>query len=56
MDKKTGVKFDSKRKRWIATICCNYEQIHLGSFISKEIAIKARKDAEMKYFGYYLKG
>lgn len=53
---KTGVKFDSKRNRWIATICCNYEQIYLGSFISKELAIKARKDAEMKYFGYYLKG
>lgn len=53
---KTGVKFDSKRNRWIATICCNYERIYLGSFVSKDLAIKARKDAEMKYFGYHLKG
>ena len=28
-----------------------HKQIHLGTFKNKEDAIKARKEAEMKYFG-----
>ena len=52
---KTGVKFDTKRNRWIATICQDYNTIYLGSFVSKECAVEARKQAEIKYFGYHLK-
>ena len=53
---KTGVCYDKKRKTWVARITCNYEHIYLGSFKDKKSAIDARLAAEMKYFGYYLKG
>ena len=29
----------------------NYKNIYLGRYINKEDAIKARKQAEIKYFG-----
>lgn len=46
-----GVTFDKKRKKWIANIIYNNKQIYLGSYKSKEEAIKARQTANDKYYG-----
>lgn len=53
---KTGVSYNAKRGKWVATITRNYETVYLGSFKDKKSAVDARLAAEMKYFGYYLKG
>lgn len=45
-----GVMYNSKTNKWIARIGFAGRRIHLGTFISKEDAIKARKDAENLYF------
>lgn len=47
----TGVYFDKDKNKWFSTICISHNSIHLGYFDNKEDAIKARKDAEEKYFG-----
>lgn len=47
----TGVCWSSKDKRWVAYIGVNKTTIHLGQYINIEDAIKARKEAEEKYFG-----
>lgn len=47
----TGVYWDKKYQVWKAFIKINQKQIHLGCFNNKEDAIKARKEAEIKYFG-----
>lgn len=39
--------------KWIASIQVNKERIHLGTFDKFEDAVKARKDAENKYFGQF---
>ena len=49
----TGVSFLVSKNRWVAQIWVNKEHIKLGYFKDIEDAIKARKDAEMKYFGEY---
>ena len=41
------------KERWAATIGVNYESIYLGSYEHIEDAIKARKEAEEKYFGEF---
>ena len=46
-----GVCWDKKAKKWKAFIMINGKQKHLGYFINIEDAIKARKEAEIKYFG-----
>lgn len=46
-----GVSWDKRDEIWKAYIKINHHTIHLGSFIDKEDAIKARKEAEIKYFG-----
>ena len=38
-----GVTWHKIRKKWTAFIKINYKQIHIGSFDTKEEAIKARK-------------
>lgn len=38
-------------KKWKAQICCNGNVIKLGYFNNKQNAIKARRHAEIKYFG-----
>ena len=45
----TGVSFHKRDKIWQASICVNYKDIYLGSFNTKEEAIKARLTAEEKY-------
>lgn len=49
----TGVTFDKRQNKWTAYIGYNKKHIHLGYFTNKSDAIKARKDAEEKYFGEY---
>lgn len=47
----TGVCWHKKSQKWMAYICVDYHQIHLGEFDNKDDAIKIRKEAEVKYFG-----
>ena len=47
----TGVHFDKNRQKWLASIGLNNKSIHLGRFDSFDDAVKARKEAEEKYFG-----
>lgn len=53
-DNKTGHRGVYKSacgKKWISTIRVNSKGKHLGTFETLELAVQARKDAEMKYFG-----
>lgn len=49
----TGVSYDKKNNKWVANITVMYKKIFLGRFANKEDAVKARKEAEIKYFGEY---
>lgn len=51
-----GVYFDKSRDKWVAQIMVNEKKIFLGRFIRIEDAIKAREDAEFKYFGMFKNG
>lgn len=54
IDNKSGCKgviFDKSRNKWSAKIKCNYKTIHLGRFNNYDDAVKARKEAEIKYWG-----
>lgn len=46
----TGVWLDKRNNNWVAEIKVNKEKINLGSFVNKNDAIKARRNAEEKYF------
>lgn len=46
----TGVRYRKDRKKWYAYIKVNYKNITLGTYKTKEEAINARKEAEIKYF------
>jgi len=45
----TGVNFDKRKLRWRSRIFVDGKEIGLGYYIEKEKAIKARKEAEIKY-------
>lgn len=47
---KTGVYWEKRRGRWEASIDRNGETIYLGSYPAFEDAVKAREEAELKYF------
>lgn len=49
----TGVTFDKKRGKWIATIMFNHKRIFIGRFQKKEDAIVARLEAEVRLFGEF---
>jgi hypothetical protein len=49
----TGVCWDKTKEKWIAYIKVYKKAIHLGRYINKEDAVKARKEAEELYFGEY---
>lgn len=49
----TGVIWHKRDNVWQARIKVNYKYIHLGYFNSFEDAVKARKEAEEKYFGEF---
>lgn len=46
-----GVYWNKNLNKWTASISVNKKQIHLGVFITFNDAVKARKEAEEKYFG-----
>ena len=46
----SGIYYIKNTNKWVAQITCNYKTIHLGTFDNKEDAIKAREEAEIKYF------
>ena len=46
-----GVYWLKNLKKWAARITYNYNTLYLGSFDNIEDAIKARKEAEKKYWG-----
>lgn len=49
----TGVYYNSKLNKWIARIGYKNKTYYLGCYKNKEDAIKARKDAEEKYYKKY---
>ena len=49
----TGIWFDKSRNKWSAELMLNRKKKYLGRFANKEDAIKARKEAEIKYFGEF---
>jgi hypothetical protein len=49
----TGVGWHKTEGKWRARIKINGKSIELGHFVQKKDAIKARKQAEMKYFGEF---
>lgn len=48
-----GVRYRKDRNKWYTEIQHNGIKINLGSYTLKEDAIKARTEAEIKYFGDY---
>lgn len=50
----TGVSFNNRNGLWVANITFKKKVYYLGSFKRKEDAIKARKEAEEKYFKEFL--
>ena len=46
----SGISWDKERSKWVAYIVVNKKRKKLGRFINKEDAIKARLEAEAKYF------
>ena len=49
----TGVCWDKGANKWEARIGNKGKTVNLGYFTNKEDAIKARQEAEIKYFGEY---
>lgn len=49
----TGVVWVKHNQKWGAQIMVNYQSINLGYYINKDDAIKARLEAEQKYFGEF---
>lgn len=49
----SGVSWSKVQNKWIVRIGVNGKKINLGSFTIKEDAIKARRNAEIKYYGEY---
>ena len=48
-----GVHWDKNANKWRAKLTYKYKSINLGRFEKLEDARKARKDAELKYFGEF---
>lgn len=49
----SGVHWDKHLNKWRARITVNYQRIDLGVYSKYEDAVRARKQAEDKYFGEY---
>ena len=49
---KTGVWFTKRTGKWTASITHELQREHLGNFDSLQEAIKAREEAELKYYGF----
>lgn len=50
----TGVRWDKSRQMWLAQIEFQGKRHYLGRYKNKEDAIKARKEAEEKYFKNFI--
>ena len=48
-----GYFWNNEKEKWTTRIKVNYKTIHLGHFRSKQDAINARKNAELKHFGKF---
>ena len=48
-----GIYWNKAKKKWVAQICVNYKHLYIGAYKNKEEAIKARLEAEVKYFGEF---
>lgn len=46
-----GVSWDKSKNKWCSNITANKKRYNLGCFDNFEDAVKARKEAEKKYFG-----
>lgn len=49
----TGVSWDKQKNKWRSQISHNKKRIYLGVFDNFDDAVKARKEAEEKYFGEF---
>ena len=49
----TGVAWDIKREKWVATITADRHKHYLGAFDNFDDAVNARHNGEIKYFGEY---
>lgn len=49
---KTGVSWSKRDSRWVSYIDFEGRRISLGTFLTKDVAIQVRKEAELKYYGY----
>ena len=49
-----GVSWDSHKQKWLAQIRFKGKNYHLGRYVKKEDAAKARKEAEENLFGNFL--
>jgi hypothetical protein len=49
----SGVTYAKNHKKWHARINVKGKCVYLGAYISKEKAIKIRKEAELKFYGRY---
>lgn len=49
----TGVTFNKSANKWAVSIQKDRQRIHIGVFDCFDEAVKARKEAEIKYFGDY---
>ena len=49
----TGVYWHKPLNKWVAKICINQKDIHLGYHDKFEDAVLARKQGEEKYFGEF---
>jgi hypothetical protein len=50
---KTGVSYSNRLGKWRAYITVNKRQISLGCYDAFELAVDARKAAELEHYGYY---
>jgi hypothetical protein len=48
-----GVSYDKRNKKWLAYIGHNHKHINLGTYNNFDDAVKAREEAEEKYFGEF---
>lgn len=48
---KTGVVLNKRSQNWVVSINVMKEKIYIGTFSDLSLAVKAREDAEFKYYG-----
>lgn len=51
-----GVHWHKQSSKWIASICINKKNVHLGSFVTKEDAAKVATNARKNIHGKFARG